>query len=100
MVQTVKNSTFKNLAALIHGPILLLHTTNEKLVLKNLNNLGIWVSLLCLKLNNKIYSKKQITNLKKLSYVANVHLLYNSIRFIVKIPCSKLRNKKITQVSK
>lgn len=100
MITLIKNSIFKNLTILIHGPILLLHTNNTRLTLKKLNNISLWISLLCLKLNNKVYSKKQIKKLKRLSYLENVHLFYNSMQFIIKMPYYKLKNKKVMQLSK
>ena len=100
MVKSVKNSIFKNLTLIIHGPILLLHTGNTKLILKKLNSLNSWMSFLCLKLNNKIYSKKQITNLKEFSYFESVSTFHNCIKFLVRMPYYKLKNKKTIQISK
>lgn len=100
LVAILKHSIFKNLTVLIHGPILLLHINNAKSIIKKLNSINLWVSLLCLKLNNKIYSSKQISNLNKLSYSENVCLFYNSMRFIIKMPYYKFKNEKIIQMSK
>jgi ribosomal protein L10 len=96
LINVLNNSIFKNLIILIHGPIVLVHTNSTKLIFKKFYNISPWISLLGLKLNNKIYSKKQIKTLKKLSYVENVYGFYNSIQFFTKMPYSKFRNKKIT----
>ena len=100
LVATLKYSIFKNLAVLVHGPILLLHINNAKSIIKKLNSADIWVNLLCLKLNNKIYSSKQITNLSKLSYSENIYSFYTSMKFILRMPYYKLNNKKVIQISK
>lgn len=95
MVKVAKNSIFKNLTTLIHGPILLIHINSDELTAKKLNSISMLINLLCLKLNNKIYSKKQIKNLKKLSYSENIYLFYNSLQIIIKIPYFRFKNQKI-----
>lgn len=100
MVGILKDSIFKNLAILIHGPIILLNNENTKLTLKKLKNSNPLMSLLCLKINNKIYSKKQIENLQELSYTGNVFLLYKSMNIFIKKPYYKLKSKKSLLVSK
>ena len=100
IVKSVKNSIFKNLTFIVQGPIMLLHTSKTKLVLKKLDSLNAWTSFLCLKLNNKLYSKRQITNLKELSYFENMCLFYNCIKFLVRMPYNNLKNKKTIQISK
>ena len=100
MISMLKNSIFKNLTVLMHGPIILLNTNNTKLTLKKLENISSWINLLCLKLNTKIYSKKQIKNLKKLSYIENVSLFFNSMQLLIKMPYYKFKNKKVLQISK
>lgn len=94
MVRIINNSIFRNLKILINGLVLLLHTTNKKLTLKKLNNISSLLNLLCLKLNNKIYSKKQIKNLKKLSYIGNIYLFYSFMLITAKMPYYKLKSKK------
>jgi hypothetical protein len=100
MINILKDSIFKNLHVLIHGPIILLNTNNTKLIVKKLENMSTWISLLCLKLNTKIYSKKQIKNLKTLSYIENIFLFFNSMQLLVKMPYYKLKNRKVLQISK
>ena len=80
---------------MVHGPIILLNTNNSKLTLKKLEEVNPLISLLCLKINNKIYSKKQIKNLKKLSYTENVYTLYKSLQTFIKMPYCKLKKKKL-----
>jgi hypothetical protein len=80
---------------MINGPMLLLHRGNAGLIVKKLNSINLRMSLLCLKLNNKLYSKKQTKGLKALSYNENVSLFHNSMKFVIKMPYYKLKNKKI-----
>ena len=95
MVKTLNDSVFKHLTSLVHGPIILLNTNNSKLTLKKLEEVNPLISLLCLKINNKIYSKKQIKNLKKLSYTENVYTLYKSLQTFIKMPYCKFKKKKL-----
>ena len=102
MVNTLKNSIFKNLVVLIHGPILLLSIdkNNSKLTFKELENISPQINFLGFKLNNKIYSKEQIKNLKKMSYLKNVCILHNSMKTFTKTPYYKFRSKKTVFLSK
>lgn len=95
LIATINDSIFKNLATIINGPMLLLHRGNAGLIVKKLNSINLRMSLLCLKLNNKLYSKKQTKGLKALSYNENVSLFHNSMKFVIKMPYYKLKNKKI-----
>ena len=94
MIKIIKNSIFKNISVLIHGLILLLHTNNTKLSLQQLDNISVLINLLCLKLNNKVYSKRQVKNLKQLSYIENIYLFYSSMQVIIKMPYYQFKNKK------
>lgn len=93
-VTLLKNSMFKNLTSIVHGPILLLHIGNAKSILKKFNSINLWINLLCLKLNNNIYSSRQIKNLNTLSYTENVYLFYSSMQFVVKMPYRRFKNRK------
>lgn len=100
MIRTLKCSIFKNLITLLHGPIVLINTNNVELTLKKLKNINPLINLLCLKLNNKIYSKKQIKNIKKLSYIENVSIFHKSMKNLIKMPYYKFKSKKLSLVSK
>jgi hypothetical protein len=102
MINTLKNSIFKNLVVLIHGPILLLSIdkNNSKLTFKKLENISPLINFLGFKLNNKIYSKEQIRNLKKMSYFENVSIFHNSMKIYTKTPYYKFRSKKTVSLSK
>jgi hypothetical protein len=78
----------------------LLHIGNAKSILKKFNSINLWISLLCLKLNNNIYSSRQIKNLNTLSYTKNVYLFYSSMQFVVKMPYRRFKNRKVMQISK
>lgn len=100
MVKTLKNSIFKNLIVLIHGPIFLLSGNNANLTFKELENINPFIGLLSLKLNNKIYSKEQIKNCQKLSYLSNVSNFHNSLKTITRTPYYKLKSGKNLSLSK
>jgi len=102
MITALKNSMLKNVLVLTHGPIILLtnNYNNTKLTFKELDNINPLINLLGFGLNNKIYSKKQIKNLKKMSYRENVSLLYKSMRTVIKIPYYKFKLKEKSSTSK
>lgn len=102
MSNTLKSSIFKNLVVLIHGPIILLSSENNnaKLTFKELESINPLINLLGVRLNNKIYSKKQIKNLKKMSYSDNICIFHKSMKTLTKLPYFKLKNKKILPISK
>ena len=100
MIKTLKCSIFKNLITLLHGPIVLINTDNVELTLKKLKNINPLINLLCLKLNNKIYSRKQIKNIKKLSYIENVSIFHKSMKTLIKMPYYKFKSKKLLLISK
>jgi hypothetical protein len=100
MINTLKNSIFKNLAVLIHGPMFILNNKNSKLTFKELDDLSPLISLLGFRLNNKVYSTRQIKNLKKTSYLKNVVILRNSIKAFTKLPYRQFKSKNLLPVSK
>ena len=103
MINTLKKSIFKNLVVLVHGPILLLNngTTNDaKLTLKELENINPLINFVGFRLNNKVYSNKQIKDLKKISYFENISILHNSMEIFTKRPYYKFKSKKASIVSK
>ena len=80
-IHILKNSIFKNLIVLVRGPIILLYTNhNKNLMFETLKTIHPLINVLGLKLNNKIYSKKQIENLKNTSYRTNILTFHNNIR--------------------
>ena len=103
MISTLKNSIFKNLIVLVHGPIFLLNsgtTNNAKLTLKELENINPLIKFIGFRLNNKVYSNKQIKDLKKVSYFENISILHNSMKTFTKTPYYKFKSKKVSLVSK
>ena len=51
-----KNSIFKNVVTLIHGPIIILNSKNSTLTFKEMETVNSLIGLLGFRLNNKIYS--------------------------------------------
>ena len=93
---TIKNSVFTHLAVSIHASIVLLHSSQSISSYTQLTKINS-LTLLSLRLNNKIYSKKQLKKLKKISYLQNVLILHNSIKTFIKLPFCKLKNNKISK---
>ena len=93
---TLNNSIFKSLISLINGPVILINDRDSKklsITPKKLKKIKFPMHLLCLKLNDKVYTKKQINKLTKLTYVENVSELHNALLNITKIPYFKLKKK-------
>lgn len=102
MIVALKSSVFKNVTVLIHGPIVLLNNNNNntKLTFKELENINPLINLLGFRLNNKIYSKKQIKNLRKISYLENIYIFHEYIKVFTKLPYHKLKSQKTLRISK
>ncbi len=100
ILNVLKVSIFKNLATLIHGSIILLNSKIDKLTLKKITDNAVIINFLCLKLNNKIYSSKQIKNLVEFSYEKNIYLFYKMLNGFVKKPYFTLKKISIRTISK
>ena len=102
MISTLKNSIFKNLVVLIHGPILLLNNSGNfsKLTFEELESVNPLINFLGCKLNNKIYSKKQIKDLRRVSYIENVSIFHNSMKTLTRIPYNRFESNKTIRISK
>jgi hypothetical protein len=99
-INILKNSIFKNLTTLIHGPIFILSSNNTKLTFKKLANISPFISLLGIRLNYQVYSKEQVNKLKKLTYLENFHILHNSMKAFIKKPYHTLKSRKTLPISK
>lgn len=95
VLKTFKNSVYKNFIPLICGVVLLIksntkqikdYKTIKKALISNF-------SLLCLKLNNKIYSVNEIKNFQSFSYKKNMFFLYQTLEKYSKISYT-INNKK------
>ena len=85
LIKNMNNSKFKNLIPLVNGPIIIIYFKSSTPMTKNLlltQILKIHSSLqfLCLKINGKIYTLKQIKNLKNLIYLDNAILLQKILK--------------------
>lgn len=101
MINTLRSSVFKNVVVLIHGPIILLNSSNNntKLTFKELENISPLIHLLGFRLNNKIYSKKQTKNLKKMSYLENISIFHKYMKAFTMLPYYKLKSRKVLSIS-
>jgi hypothetical protein len=95
-INTLSNSIFKNIITLINGPILILNSNynGAELTFKEIKNINPLIRLLGFKLNNKIYSKNQIKNLKKISYLENFHNFHSSMKIFAKTPYYAFKHKR------
>ncbi len=100
ILNVLKISIFRNLSTLIHGPIILLNSKIDKLTLKKINDNAVIINLLCLKLNNKIYSSKQVKNLIEFSYKKNIYLFYKLLNCFVKKSYFTFKNISTKSISK
>lgn len=80
ILNSFKNSIFKNLVSLINGPIIFI----------NKFNINIKLSFICIKLNNKIYSKKEFNNINKINYNKIFYNLNKKLVIVLKNSLNKL----------
>ena len=86
--KTLKNSIYNNFKAIIHGPTFMMKPADKKtfsisLVLKNFEDLSF--VMLCLKLNNKIYSTEQSKDVYSLNYYESKLLFSQYIETNLKV---------------
>jgi hypothetical protein len=96
-IRTIKASVYKNFKQLIHSLTMFVNfQLATSLKLKILINLEKILTLLSIKLNNKIYSILQLENLIFLNYKFNIFQLYQFFiiyfAFLLKIIQKKFRN--------
>lgn len=87
-------SIFKNITVILNGSICLIYfnkTTSISLSLKKFIKLNPSMLLIGIKLNHKIYSLPQITNIHTFSYNKNIRVFTNSLKQILKLSYNKLR---------
>lgn len=93
IIKNLLNSIYTNLKHLIHSNIIFINTNiKTKIKLKNLINLNVILTLLCIKLNNKIYSTAQIKNVNLLDYNAKVLRLTKLLKTCLKVPFKFMKN--------
>jgi ribosomal protein L10 len=86
-------SIFKNMTVILNGPICLVYLTkmpNLFFDLKKLIKLNSSMLLIGVKLNTKVYSFPQITNICSFNYNKNIKLFNNSLKQLLKLPYNKL----------
>ena len=87
LLKKLKNSIFRNFSVLIGGTILLLAPVKKQLKQFKVieKTLQFNFSLLCLKLNNKMYSINEVKKLYDFSYKKNVFFLQKSLEKYLKL---------------
>jgi len=79
-IKLIRKSTYKNSTNIVKSTFFFVNpkkeyvSVNKNSMLRNLNLIKF--TLLAIKLNNKIYTKLQTTNLKSFSYKNNISLIY------------------------
>ena len=94
-IKTMEASTYSNFKQLIYSPTMLVDPKPKTaLKLKKLINLNKVLTLLCIKLNNKLYSILQLKNLHFLDYNKTVlklfHIFIIYLTYAFKITQKKL----------
>ena len=90
----LKKSIFKNFSILINGPVCFIkpeHPLKVEETLKTLTNINDSITMIGLKINNKIYSMNQIKTLNLLNYSKNVINFTKTLNTLTKIPYYKLK---------
>jgi len=94
-IKFLKHSIFKNIIPLINGPIFLININkNQNLdhTLSQLKSFNAYITLLSLKLNNKIYFINQLSTLQTLNYKKNIKVFHKTLKSFFKQPYNKIRN--------
>lgn len=91
-VEIMKKSIYANIKFLINSIIFVTHFNRIKknLYLKDMKSLNFLSTLLCIKLNNKIYLILQITKLNNLVFQKNMFVLFKKLKIFVKVNSYKL----------
>ena len=78
---------------MVRGSIIFVTLKNKKVSLRmeNLINYNKTFKIICLKLNNKIYSFLQIKNITTLNFKKNVCVFCNTIKRSIKMSVYKLK---------
>jgi len=91
IIKAIKNSIYENIKSLISGLIIILKPNSENLLkLKKLLTINPLLTLLSIKLNNKLYSIPQLKKIIFLDFKKNAAILYKSLKTYLKIPYYKL----------
>jgi len=95
--KTIKNSIYTNINQLFSGVILLItpaHKSSQIELQTNKKFLDSLFVLLCIKLNNKVYTTTQLKNLNTLSYKKTVFNFYGNLEKGLKTSNKLTLNKK------
>lgn len=91
-IEIIKKSIYANIKFLINSTIFFTHFNiiKKNLYLKDIKNLDSLSTLLCIKLNNKIYSKLQVTKVNNLDFQKNMFILFKKLKIFMKADYYKL----------
>ena len=86
---SISKSIFKNLTKLANGPLFLISMYKEKRMnqaLTKIITINRLLTSMCIRMNDKIYSVPQLTNVTTLNYRTNIVLFRNLLDGILKAP--------------
>lgn len=92
--QALTNSIFLNILPALNGSLCLIYPKNKKKFDENfqaLIEINKTMPVFALKLNKKIYSKNQLSNVSTLSYEKNIKILNKTLKNFIKTPYYKLK---------
>jgi len=101
--KSVKTSIFKHLSKLINGPLLLIEMEQKKGICQTLEKIievNRFLTILCVRLNDKFYSTAQLGKIKTLIYTDNILILNRFLRFLLKRPHRRFHLKQKRVISK
>jgi hypothetical protein len=93
---SVRTSILKNLTELINGPLFFITMVEKRSMnhaLKKIISVNKWLTALCIRINNKIYSVFQLKKIPTLNYIKNVIILQRFLKVLLKTPYKKFSSK-------
>lgn len=92
-LKAIENSIYQNFRPLINGSVCLVTTANLKsdIKMKNVTKIDPSMVVLCLKLNNKMYSTSQIEKMNHLNFEKSVFTFHKTLKVNLKTPLHKLK---------
>ena len=90
----LKNSVFLNFSTVLNGSLCFIYPKNNKNFNNNfqkLSKISKTMPILTLKLNKKMYSSPQLSNISTLNYKKNISILNKTLKTFIKTPYYKFK---------
>jgi len=92
----IKHSVLINFSTIINGSICIIYFKNIQNIntdnIQNLLKVSQMMPLISIKLNTKLYSKKQLSTIYTLNYKTNIKILNKTLKTFLKTPYYKFKN--------